>query len=167
MRPRREGPAPDPARVRAADIMSSPVALVSEGSPVREAAQIMNRRKISAVAVIDARGRATGLLAASDIVRFEPQHRCRVFGDRRGYQVDCLGDAPVRRVMTRGLLTVPPTETVGEIARKMVENGVHRVIVSQKGRVVGVVTALDLARCFVKGPCGERRPRRLKAASRR
>ncbi len=137
-------------RITAARIMSSPVALVRETSRVREAAQVMSSRGISTVAVLDAAGGVTGIVTAADIVRFEPKHRCRVFSGKRGYHVDCLGDEIIRRVMTRGLLTVSPSETAASVARKMVENKMHRVIVEKNGRAVGIVTAMDLARCLWK-----------------
>ena len=160
-------------QINAARIMSSPVALVRDTARIREASQIMSRRRISAVAVIDARGGVTGILTASDIVRFEPHHRCRVFSEKRGYHIECLGDELVSRVMTRGLLTVSPSETVSEVARRMVENNMHRVIVEGKGRVAGIVTAMDLARCLWKAsdgsaePGGNERPRRLDPGKRR
>lgn len=157
-------------RLKASAIMSSPVALVRETAFVREAARIMSRRRISAVAVIDAKGGVTGILTANDIVRFEPRHRCRVFTEKRGYHIECLGDERVSRVMTRGLLTVSPSEKVDTIARKMVENRMHRVIVEKAGRAVGIVTAMDLARSLWRAtegdraPGGNARPRRLDPA---
>ncbi len=145
-------------RLKASSIMSSPVALVRETASVREAARIMSRRGISAVAVIDAKGGVVGILTANDVVRFEPRHRCRVFGEKRGYHIECLGDERVSRVMTRGLLTVAPTETVDVVARRMVENRMHRVIVERAGRAVGIVTAMDLARCLWRVTEGDRAP---------
>lgn len=135
-------------RLTAARIMSSPVAVVRETASIREAARVMARRRISAVAVLDGDGKVSGLLAAADIVRFQPRHACRVLDGRMGYHVDCIGDVPVKRVMTQGLYTVPPSAPAEEIARRMTENSIHRLIVADKGRVVGIITAFDLARCL-------------------
>lgn len=146
-------------RLSAAQIMTSPVALVRASARIQEAAVIMCQRRISAVVVIDDHGGAIGLLSASNIVRHAPK------------AMETLADERVDRIMTKGLLTVPPTETVDAIARKMVENEMRRIIVEDKGSVVGVVSSMDLARCLWKTQSGEkvtadRRPRRLRPLKR-
>ena len=51
--------------------------------------------------------------------------------------------------MTTGALTVSIDETVGEAARKMVENNMHRIIVVDSGAVCGIVTTLDLLKVLL------------------
>jgi CBS domain-containing protein len=52
----------------------------------------------------------------------------------------------VSEVMTRDVLTVAPEDTIGETAQKMVELGVSSAVVSDYGRLIGIVTERDLTR---------------------
>jgi CBS domain-containing protein len=48
--------------------------------------------------------------------------------------------------MTSEVLTVAPEDTIGETAQKMVELGVSSAVVSDYGRLIGIVTERDLTR---------------------
>src|SRR5436853_2056653 len=48
--------------------------------------------------------------------------------------------------MTTDVLTVAPEDTIGETAQKMVELGVSSAVVSDYGRLIGIVTERDLTR---------------------
>src|SRR5918912_3868406 len=52
----------------------------------------------------------------------------------------------VRELMTREVLAVEPSDTIGEAAQKMVEAGVSSVVVSDFGRLIGILTERDLTR---------------------
>ena len=52
----------------------------------------------------------------------------------------------VRELMTEDVLTVAPEDTIGETAQKMVELGVSSAVVSDYGRLIGIVTERDLTR---------------------
>ena len=49
-------------------------------------------------------------------------------------------------VMTKDVLTVEPSDTIGEAAEKMTSLGVGAVVVSDYGRLIGIVTERDLTR---------------------
>ena len=52
----------------------------------------------------------------------------------------------VGEIMTSDVLTVDPSDTIGETAQKMVERGVSSAVVSDYGTLVGIVTERDLTR---------------------
>ena len=52
----------------------------------------------------------------------------------------------VSDLMTTDVLTVAPEDTIGETAQKMVELGVSSAVVSDYGRMIGIVTERDLTR---------------------
>ncbi len=54
--------------------------------------------------------------------------------------------ATLREIMTEGVLTVAPEDTLGEVASKMVERGVGAVVVGDFGRIIGVLTERDIMR---------------------
>ena len=49
-------------------------------------------------------------------------------------------------VMTKDVLTVEPSDTIGEAAEKMTSQGVGAVVVSDFGRMIGIFTERDLMR---------------------
>ena len=52
----------------------------------------------------------------------------------------------VGELMTSDVLTVAPEDTIGETAQKMVELGVSSAVVSDYGKLIGIVTERDLTR---------------------
>lgn len=61
----------DPSSVRAKDIMSAPLITIDLNMAVEEAAQIMARKGIKKLPVVD-RERVVGVVSTSDIVRTSP-----------------------------------------------------------------------------------------------
>jgi CBS domain-containing protein len=52
----------------------------------------------------------------------------------------------VGEIMTSDVLTVDPSDTIGETAQMMVERGVSSAVVSDYGNLIGIVTERDLTR---------------------
>ncbi|RLI09371.1 signal transduction protein [Candidatus Bathyarchaeota archaeon] len=61
----------DPAVVRAKDIMSSPLITIDPNAAVEEAAQIMARKQIKKLPVVE-NDKVVGIISTSDIVRTSP-----------------------------------------------------------------------------------------------
>ena len=64
----------------------------------------------------------------------------------RGPEWDLLAEHTVEEAMSRGLRTIEPGRTVEEAARGMQEGGIHRLLVMEGGRLVGIVTTSDITR---------------------
>jgi CBS domain-containing protein len=54
--------------------------------------------------------------------------------------------AGIAQIMTPDLLLVEPSDTLGEAAQKMTERGVGSVVVSDYGRMIGILTERDVMR---------------------
>jgi CBS domain-containing protein len=54
--------------------------------------------------------------------------------------------ASVGDLMTREVLTVEPSDTIGEAAEKMIEHAVGAVVVSDFGSIIGILTERDVLR---------------------
>src|ERR671922_2761003 len=54
--------------------------------------------------------------------------------------------ATLADVMTTEVLSVEPSDTIGEAAEKMTSHGVGAVVVSDFGRMIGIFTERDLMR---------------------
>ena len=56
------------------------------------------------------------------------------------------GVSGIGDLMTRDVLTVAPEDTLGEAAAKMTERGVGAVVVSDFGRLIGILSERDIMR---------------------
>jgi CBS domain-containing protein len=70
------------------------------------------------------------------------------FAARLGHEASELR---VEDLMTRWLVSVGPESSLEDVARALVEHRIHRVLVSDDGTVVGIVSSLDLVRLLAEG----------------
>ena len=56
------------------------------------------------------------------------------------------GMAGIADLMTRDVVTVAPEDTLGEAAAKMTERGIGAVVVSDFGRMIGILSERDIMR---------------------
>ena len=54
--------------------------------------------------------------------------------------------ATLGEVMTKDVLSVAPEDTIGEAAQKMTDQGVGAVVVSDFGRMIGILSERDIMR---------------------
>ena len=109
---------------------------------------------ISGAPVVDHTGRCVGVLSTTDFVEWAG----RGGGTQQGRGDASVGaceweiittNAPpeeqVRDWMTPDPVTAPPTASLNELARSMVDAHVHRVIVAEEdGRPIGIVSSTDI-----------------------
>jgi len=60
-----------------------------------------------------------------------------------------LAESRVRDAMVREIHTVAPSDSLAMLARLLIVHGIHRAPVTEDGRLVGVVTSLDLVRTLI------------------
>ena len=116
------------------DIMTGRVIAVGQAEPVIAAARLLKRHNVGALPVTDSTGRLRGLVTDRDIVL-----RCVAAEDDPR-------SLPVREIMSRGIFTAQPGDSVEEAARSMAREQIRRLPVTEEGRLVGMVTLCDLAR---------------------
>jgi len=132
----------------AADLMMSPVVTIPEGTSLHDAARLLSRANITGAPVVDMMGRCIGVLSSSDFVT-----RAGEEGEEISFiapwgemiSVDDSPDSEIRNYMTVQPVTVLPTTSVGELAQKMVDAHIHRVlVVVEQDRPCGIVTSTDV-----------------------
>jgi CBS domain-containing protein len=69
---------------------------------------------------------------------------------------DEMEEHSVEEVMTRHVWSLPPSATALEAAELMSRQSVHRVLVMERGRLLGVVTTTDIARAAAGHQLGTR-----------
>lgn len=65
-------------------------------------------------------------------------------------ETSVLDERTVSDVMTRGVHGLPPGADVADAAGYMLEHGIHRVLVLEDGKLVGMVTTTDVMKAVAK-----------------
>jgi len=165
------------SELRARDIMTTTIVSVAENATVRELVALLQDHQISGVPVVNARGKITGVVSVSDIAAASgevaaiapevasPEFYVHGWEDKlhpdelRQLRVEDEG-LLVRDIMTPSVYTVTADAPVTEVARTMVNGHVHRLLVGDGDKLVGIVSTLDLLRsiagegCVAGGACG-------------
>jgi CBS-domain-containing membrane protein len=137
----------------AADVMSRDVVTVPHTMLLHHAAHLLARKQISGAPVVDADGRCVGILSATDFVRHvesgpEPVHvtQGRWFcADWQVVDLEMLPKDEVRRHMSTDLVTADPATVITDLARRMLDAHIHRILVLDKDRrPVGLVSSIDI-----------------------
>ncbi len=116
------------------DIMTRRVVSVGRAEPVSAAVRLLHRHNLGALPVCDPAGRLCGMVTDRDVV------------------VRCLAQnsdpaaTPISEIMSRGIVTASPSDSVSRAADLMARDRVRRLPVTENGRLVGMVTVNDLAR---------------------
>jgi CBS domain-containing protein len=72
-------------------------------------------------------------------------------GTPGGPEWSLYDDHVVGEVMTRNVLTLPSSASLRAAAEMMQEHRIHRVVITDDGAVVGIVSALDIAKAAANG----------------
>ena len=102
-----------PTRVQ--DVMTIEVVVAQPTTPVKQVARLLADHRLSALPVVDGRGRVLGVVSEADLL-----------GDGRPL-ADGQPAATAGAVMTSPAVTVDPQATVTEAARRMQAAGVKRL----------------------------------------
>jgi CBS domain-containing protein len=154
-------------KLTAGDVMNPRVITVRDDLTVQEVAALLTGNEITGAPVTNSRGKLVGVISATDIAEsaaegadFSPRGDGSVFrphdlegrasrGELRSLHVENAG-LPVRDIMTPTVYTVPENTPVSRLAKTMISGRIHRLLVTRRGRIVGIVTALDLLKLLVQ-----------------
>ena len=104
---------------------------VAPSTPLDQALAAMHERKVGSVLVTDAAGAALGILTQHDLLE-------RVVLSRHGLEV------PIATVMSTPVHTLDVQQRAHDAALLMSREGVRHVPITERGRVVGIVSERDL-----------------------
>jgi len=151
----------DFASLCAGDFMQRNLITVHACDPIREVERVLADAKISGVPVLDDNDEIVGVLSMADLVnRYAEAPEIEDEGNRRELDDDeddteitafqrfepdelCAGD-----LMTPEITAVTPTASLREASRIMVQKQIHRLLVVDRGRVVGLLSTLDVLRAI-------------------
>ena len=144
--------------MRVADVMSPNVHTTTPEVPIRDLAGELGRRGVSGMPVVADSGRVIGVISEADVIakaRRTPDGADHGALERlfhRGPSAEELkhGARLVGDAMTSPAVTIEAYCSVATAAGRMLEHGVNRLPVIQRGRLVGIVTRADLVRAFAR-----------------
>ena len=159
----------------ARDLMAAEVVTSPPETPVMALVRLFTDRGVSAVPITDASGTLLGIVTERDLIRRladEDQQpagwlaRLTSTPNARAARYAGSHGATAREVMTEKVVTVAPDATAAHVAHVMERHGIRRVLVTEGGRLLGMVTRTDLLRALVadRPPEGEVSDERIRAA---
>lgn len=123
-----------------AELMTVDVKSVAPEATVAEAVMMMADEHISALPVVDGKGRFVGVLSTTDILQSAAE--AADAAERQQLFEETL----VRDLMTVRPMTVPLEADLKDAAQQMLYLDVHRLFVEDDGRLVGVISQSDIVR---------------------
>jgi CBS-domain-containing membrane protein len=146
----------------ARDIMTKEVVSVTTETTIRELAEIITAHRIGSVPVLDSEGTLLGIVTESDLIEQDKSfHIPTVISlfdwviyleSEKKFEKELkrMTARTVADIFTREVLTVTPETPVSEIADIMSGRKIHAVPVVAEGKLVGIVSRIDLIRSMVK-----------------
>lgn len=152
----------------ARDLMQREVITVGPGTPLLEVHRLFLEEEITGAPVVEDDGRVVGVVSSSDLLRaveeeYEaPRSDPTYFREIQTFSgpdwtqhwpadfQDRLAERTAADVMTAEVLFVAPDATIAEVARELRRHRVHRVLVAEEGRLVGIISTFDLVALLEK-----------------
>ena len=117
--------------VIAKDIMSYPVRVVKEDVSIFEVDKILRKYGHSGIPIVNDREFLVGIITRKDVDK------------ALGHG---LSHAPVKGFRSHGIVRAGPNTSVEKIQAMMIENGIGRIPVTDKKKIIGIITRKDVLR---------------------
>ncbi len=151
--------------VNAKQVMSTNVKTIATETSVAEMISLLRSTKFSGFPVVDQNQKAVGLISQNDILRalahlvksdvlpadFQETKRkasARLLetDTEHPLSIQDLLAMPVKELMTPEVFFCSPSDSLTAVSRKMTDQRVHRIVVLEAGKVVGMISATDIVR---------------------
>jgi len=131
------------------DIMSTDIISVRESDSIKTLIKVFADNRILGVPVLDDHGYISGVVSSVDILKNEKSHTFyhaptinlfepTVYEDAKFYE------QPVSSIMTKDLYTISPDDTIAKMAKIMYDKKIHRLLVVEYDKLIGIVSTFDL-----------------------
>jgi CBS domain-containing protein len=144
------------------DVMTSKVITVNEGTRIKDLCRLLGEYNISGIPVVTDEGELTGIVSDKDVVAHQVASLEPDFVDPDIYELISSkflgmseltpgqGRMYVEEIMNRDVVAVSPDTLVEEATKILLEKRLHRLPVVEEGKVVGIVSSLDLLRGILR-----------------
>lgn len=143
--------------MQARDAMTAHVVTVSANATVRELADLLVKRGISAASVVGPKGELVGIVSEGDLMRRSELGTAksrpwwlRLLSGEHALAVDFIkaNAQKVGVVMTREVVTATPERPLSEVARHLEQHAIKRIPIVHNKQLVGIVSRANLVQLF-------------------
>ncbi len=127
--------------MRLREIMQKDVIWVDADTPLAELGKLLLEQRISGLPVLSSEGELMGVVSKTDLLRHQADLAKSGQGSREVWEI-----------MSAEVLSAGPDDDVKDVAKKMLERRVHRVVVFENTRMVGIASAFDFLKVAAAGP---------------
>lgn len=143
--------------MKVSDLMRVHVTTVKADETARDAVDKMDLYQVSGLPVVDEEMAVVGLVSEHDVIkRLVPSYSTEGVGFE--HNVDQLRDLAqdlaqqrVREFMTVGAVTVDENADALEAAKLMLQYRIKRIPVTSKGKLVGIISRIDICQAVLGG----------------
>jgi len=132
------------------DIMSSKVFTVAPENTLYEAARIMGEKHVGSLIVVKY-DTPVGIITERDLLS---KAVCSGIELEKDWLVGgvSIKEQKVEKFMSYPLITISAKSSIKEACKMMLEKRIRRLGVHKSGKLVGIITASDIVRCFPEIP---------------
>jgi len=146
----------DIKELKVADVMIKDVVAVKLGTTIADVCRVLAQHGISGVPVLDEKGRLCGIVSEKDIIAHQVLREHRLLPDAELFDLltvrlpdpeerELAGQfVVVDEIMSRDVASTTPETPLAEAAKLMVRKKIRRLPVVSDGKLVGILTALDI-----------------------
>ena len=127
------------------NLMSWPVVTVSNKSTVGEALDLLKRKKIRHLPVVDINQLILGIVTETDLVKVFPNSK-----ELSPFQLNLLSRTPVTKIMVTNPYSVSPNELIEESALIMRNKKIGCLpVLDENNKLVGLLSKNDIVDAFI------------------
>ncbi len=117
------------AKIAVQDVMSKDLITIQPNDSIYDCAKLMKDHEISSVIVNNLGGKLVGVVTKTDLVST--------------FLIISTASLPISKIMTKNVITVSPNDSIFEVESILLNNKIHRVVVSKNETPVGIITYRD------------------------
>ncbi len=140
----------------AQDIMTRNIIVVEEDASINNLIRIFMDNKISCVPVVNDEKKLVGIVTKTDVLGYfmdidihisikdTLQDILEFSSEKRDLETVPETEMKVRAIMTPNPITTGEDTSVESLAKIMINNKIHRLIITRDNMIVGIVSTLDI-----------------------
>ncbi|MFA6989410.1 MAG: CBS domain-containing protein [Candidatus Gastranaerophilaceae bacterium] len=131
------------------DIMSEDLITINKDATIKELVDLFSKNGIMGVPVIDDDEFIIGVVSSSDVMKNESSHNFYQTPsidvlESVNYETSSFMNSKVSTIMTKDLYSTSPDDTIAKMSKIMYDKKIHRLLVVDYNKLVGIVSTFDL-----------------------
>lgn len=131
------------------DIMTTDIVTIRDNTSIRDSILIFSGNEVSGLPVVNQDDEVIGVVSASDILQNESLHTFYTLPYNKEYNLEIIEDSkffdqPISNIMSEELFIIEPNDTIAKMSKIMYDNKIHRLLVTEYNKLIGIATTFDL-----------------------